>query len=227
MEDITTQPAGADNGVAGFSMKKTLIIAGCVCLLLLAVGVVVAIALLARGGGSVESPEQAAPELRAAPATALPIATALPAATDRPVAPAESPEQVAPELPDATATAVPTVPALPDAPAAPTVEVAAMRWAEVVRMHEAEQGDDPTGLYMAAVTSLSAGDVVGADVLETVSATSSFTTFCALAIAWQSQYGADNYKTVVRRLQKRLAEQWPDRDGNSCHNDLDWSSLTN
>ena len=82
---------------------------------LLALGVVVAIALLARGGGSVASSEPGAPEPRAAPATALPIATALPAATDSRVAPVESPEQVAPKLPDAPATGVPTVAALPDA----------------------------------------------------------------------------------------------------------------
>ena len=160
MRDSNTQPAGADNGVAGFSMKKTLIIAGCVCLLLVAVGVVIAIALLARGGGSAESSEQVAP------ATALPIATALPAATDRPGVPVESPEQVASELPDAPANAVPTVgggfgrrsktapPAATDAPEAPTVEPAAMPWPEAVRLHEQNQGDDPTGLYTDALMRL-------------------------------------------------------------------------
>ena len=131
MRDSNTQPAGADNGVAGFSMKKTLIIAGCVCLLLVAVGVVIAIALLARGGGSAQSSEQVAP------ATALPIATALPAATDRPVspvAPDELTEQVAPELPDAPANAVShrAQPYPAAVPSCPPSTLAAIPWAEVV-----------------------------------------------------------------------------------------------
>ena len=226
MRDSNTQPAGADNGVAGFSMKKTLIIAGCVCLLLLAGGIAVAIVLLARGGGSAESPE-----LRAASATALPIAPALPAATDRPVAPDESPEQVAP------ATAVPTVTALPaatDRPVAPTVELAlpaAMSWAEVVRLHELNQDNDPTGLYTDALMRLKSGDITGQDVVETVEGSSSFTTFCAMANAWNDSnwpnYGTQSYKTVSRELNQRLADGWPSRDFGDCSDDLDWSSLTN
>ena len=217
MRDATTQPAGADDGVAGFSMKKALIIAGGVCLLLVAVGVIVAIALLARGGGPVESTELRAPELRAAPATAVPIATALPAATETPVAPNELKEQVAP------ATAVPTVTALAaatDAPEAPTVEPAAMPWAEVVRMHEKGQGDDPTGLYQDAMDRLASGDITGPDVVATVYASSSFTTFCALAKAWNyshwETFETDKYKTVARELNQRLADGWPSRDFVDC-----------
>ena len=230
MRDSNTQPAGADNGVAGFSMKKTLIIAGLGCLLLVTVGIAVAIVLLARGGGSDESPEKVAAELPDAPATAVPIATALPAATDRPVAPGEL--TVAAELRAATAVPIATAPpAATTAPVAPTVERAAMPWPEVVRMHEEGQGDDPTGLYTDALMSLRAGDITGEDVLETVDASNSFATYCAMTYAWNDsnwkQYETDGYKTVARRLAKRRADGWASRDSGDCDNDLDWSSLTN
>ena len=113
------------------AVPRWIIGAGCVCLLLLAVGVV----------SSDRSPgarprlrrvrrSRMAPELRAAPATAVPTVAPLPAATARPGVPVGSPEQVAAELPDAPATAVPTVAALPAATDAPTVEPAEMPWAD-------------------------------------------------------------------------------------------------
>ena len=105
-----------------------------------------------------------------------------------------------------------------------------MAWPDVVRLYEKNQGDNPTNLYTDALMSLNQGDITGEDVLETVEASNSFTTHCAMVYAWKDsnweKYETEGYKTVARRLAERRAEEWPSRDFFDC-DDLDWSGLTN
>ena len=105
-----------------------------------------------------------------------------------------------------------------------------MAWPDVVQLYEKNQGDNPTSLYTDALMSLNQGDITGEDVLETVEASNSFTTHCAMVYAWKDsnweKYETEGYKTVARRLAERRAEEWPSRDFFDC-DDLDWSGLTN
>ena len=98
-----------------------------------------------------------------------------------------------------------------------------MPWPDVVRLYEKNQGDNPTSLYTDALLSLNQGDITGEDVLETVQASESFTTYCAMAMAWMHSEVGGYENAVVDGLAVHLVDEWPDRDGQDCIDDLDWA----
>ena len=99
-----------------------------------------------------------------------------------------------------------------------------MAWPEVVRLYEKNQGDNPTNLYTDALMSLNQGDITGADVLETVDATSSFTTVCGMAMAWMHSEVGGYENSVLDVVAVALVDRWPAKDWQDCVDDLDWSA---
>ena len=99
-------------------------------------------------------------------------------------------------------------------------------WPDVVRLYEKDQGDNPTNLYMDAVASLNQGDITGEDMLETVRATESFTTSCAVLFAWGHSGVGREDDEVFANMALSMVQKWPGLDGQDCIDDLDWSALT-
>ena len=118
-------------------------------------------------------------------------------------------------------TAIPTV-----TPEATVVDFGAMAWADVVRLYEKSQGDNPTSLYEDALLSLNQGDITGTEVLATVEGSMSFTTYCAMSMAWMHREAGGYDDPVLERLAVLLVSRWPAKDGQDCIDDLDWSALT-
>ena len=111
----------------------------------------------------------------------------------------------APEL--ATPVAPTAIPAV--TPEAPAADFGAMAWPDVVKLYEKNQGDNPTSLYTDALMSLKQGDITGVEVLATVEGSSSFTTYCAMSMAWLHS-GVGGYEdSVLDRMAVLLVSRWP------------------
>ena len=126
-----------------------------------------------------------------------------------------------------TARSQPAPTAIPTAtPEATVVDFGAMAWPEVVHLYEKSQGDNPTSLYEDALLSLNNGDITGTEVLATVEGSSSFTTYCAMSMAWMHREAGGYDGPVLERLAVLLVSRWPAKDGQDCIDGLDWSALT-
>ena len=115
-------------------------------------------------------------------------------------------------------TAIPTV-----TPEATVVDFGAMAWPEVVHLYEQSQGDNPTSLYADALLSLNNGDITGTEVLATVEGSMSFTTYCAMSMAWMHREAGGYDDPVLERLAVLLVSRWPAMLGWARLHRLTWT----